>query len=93
MRLFTNRQARFGVIATRSGADRPDPGAQVCACFSVGANQISAAIAGGCTTVDAVGNTTSAGTNCGSCKAEIRAMLAVLSTIELRENNRVLAAE
>lgn len=66
---------RFAVIAGRPGTDQPDPGATVCACLSVGINQIIAAISGGASSVEAVGLKTSAGTNCGSCRAEIRGII------------------
>jgi len=49
----------------------PDKGAIVCSCFSVGANEIGAAAQGGCLSVEAIGKALSAGTNCGSCRAEI----------------------
>ena len=62
---------RFALVAGRPGAGRPDPGATVCSCFSVGVNQIAAAVRGGCHSVEAVGKETSAGTNCGSCRSEI----------------------
>jgi assimilatory nitrate reductase catalytic subunit len=57
-------------------ADGGDPGSTVCACFSVGANTIRLAIAGGCATVDAVGGKLRAGTNCGSCRPEIARLIA-----------------
>jgi assimilatory nitrate reductase catalytic subunit len=64
------------VLAGRPGADMPDSGAIVCSCFSVGINTIAAAITEqGCTTVEAVGACTKAGTNCGSCRAEIRGLI------------------
>ncbi|MGG7565414.1 molybdopterin-dependent oxidoreductase [Rhodovulum sp. DZ06] len=64
------------LLAGRPGADMPDPGAIVCACFDVGVNTILAAIAGqGLTSVEAVGDVLRAGTNCGSCRPEIRAIL------------------
>jgi assimilatory nitrate reductase catalytic subunit len=54
----------------------PDSGAIVCSCFSVGVNTITAAITQqGCSTVEAVGACTKAGTNCGSCRAEIRGII------------------
>ena len=60
------------VLAGRPSLDRPDGGAIVCACRSVGINTIAAAVTRhGCTTVEAVGAFTTAGTNCGSCRAEI----------------------
>jgi assimilatory nitrate reductase catalytic subunit len=69
------QRSRFRIVAGRAGADRPDAGAMVCSCFSVGANQIAAAVAAGCASVEDVGNATRAGTNCGSCRAEIRAIV------------------
>ena len=43
----------------------------VCACFAVRRAAIEAAIGEGATSVEAVGHATRAGTNCGSCHAEI----------------------
>jgi assimilatory nitrate reductase catalytic subunit len=64
------------VLAGRPGSDRPDGGAIVCSCNSVGINTITEAITRhGCTTVEAVGAQTRAGTNCGSCRAEIRGII------------------
>ncbi len=68
-------RARLGIIAGRPGKGCADRGATVCSCFSVGANDIAAAISRGCSTVAAIGEATSAGTNCGSCRAEIKVML------------------
>ena len=63
---------RFRVLAGRAGAETPDRGPTVCACFEIGRNQIADAVAkGGCSSVDAVGRVLKAGTNCGSCRAEI----------------------
>lgn len=66
---------RFAVVAGRPGAGRMDPGATVCSCFSVGVNQIVAAVRGGCHSVEAVGKELNAGTNCGSCRAEIKGII------------------
>ncbi|MDZ5698299.1 molybdopterin-dependent oxidoreductase [Chelativorans sp. M5D2P16] len=77
-------RGRFRVVAGRAGADRPDIGAIVCSCFGVGANQIATAARQGCTSVEAIGRTLYAGTNCGSCRAEIRGIVEV---------NRAVAAE
>ena len=52
------------------------PEQAVCACFAIGAREIGAAIRSGCETVEEVGVSTKAGTNCGSCRPEIRALLA-----------------
>ncbi|TIN98707.1 MAG: nitrate reductase [Mesorhizobium sp.] len=78
------QRERFRIVAGRAGAERPDAGATVCSCFSVGVNQIVTAAAAGCTTVEAIGDALKAGTNCGSCRSEIRAIILA---------NRVQAAE
>ncbi|MFB2564905.1 molybdopterin-dependent oxidoreductase [Rhizobium sp. IMFF44] len=70
-----NLSKRFALIAGRPGADAIDAGATVCSCFGVGINQIVAAIRGGCHSVEAVGRELNAGTNCGSCRAEIRTII------------------
>ena len=73
------------LLAGRPGADVPDQGALVCSCMGIGVNTIIDAVTrSGCTTVEAVGSCTSAGTNCGSCRAEIRALI---------EAHRLAAAE
>ena len=69
---FTDPHRRADVVAGRPGKGGTDKGAIVCACASVGINDIRAAIAGGCSSVDAIGAATAAGTNCGSCRPEIR---------------------
>ena len=66
---------RFALVAGRPGAGRADPGATVCSCFNVGVNQITAAIREGCHSVEAIGKALNAGTNCGSCRAEIREII------------------
>jgi assimilatory nitrate reductase catalytic subunit len=64
------------VLAGKPSVDQPDPGATVCACFDVGINTIRRAITGqGVTTVEEIGAALNAGTNCGSCKPELRALL------------------
>ncbi|RFC62180.1 nitrate reductase [Fulvimarina endophytica] len=68
--------SRAELLAGRSRADRPDPGAVVCSCFGVGINEIAALVAsGGAASVEAVGKALNAGTNCGSCRSEIRAII------------------
>jgi assimilatory nitrate reductase catalytic subunit len=66
---------RFALVAGRPGVDKPDPGATVCSCFNVGVNQIVGAVRNGCHSVEAVGKELNAGTNCGSCRAEIRGII------------------
>ncbi|RYH08018.1 nitrate reductase [Tropicimonas sp. IMCC6043] len=65
-----------GVLAGHAGADRPDPGATVCACFDVGINTILAAIESGkVRTVEEIGAALRAGTSCGSCRPELATLL------------------
>jgi assimilatory nitrate reductase catalytic subunit len=74
---FANSTARGRVLAGRAGGATADHGPTVCACFDVGFNQIISAITtGGCVTVEAVGAVLKAGTNCGSCRSEIRRIIA-----------------
>ncbi len=75
---------RLRVLAGRAGAGQLDAGPTVCACMGVGRNQILSAIAArrGHCTVDQVGAATGAGTNCGSCRPEIGAMIAAAACVE-----------
>ncbi|PTW63200.1 assimilatory nitrate reductase (NADH) alpha subunit apoprotein [Breoghania corrubedonensis] len=67
---------RLALLAGRPGADMPDPGAIVCSCFSIGVNQICDLITSGrATNVAEVGAVLKAGTNCGSCRSEIRSLI------------------
>ncbi|MBU2582878.1 MAG: molybdopterin-dependent oxidoreductase [Alphaproteobacteria bacterium] len=67
---------RLRLLAGRPGADVPDKGRIVCACYEVGAKEIAEAILKhGCETADAVGACVKAGTNCGSCRSEIAGMI------------------
>jgi assimilatory nitrate reductase catalytic subunit len=66
---------RLRLLSGRPGADQADSGPIVCACFSVGANQIVAAARDGAASVEAVGEALRAGTNCGSCRVEIRRLI------------------
>ena len=64
------------VLAGFPGADQPDPGATVCACFNVGINTITEAItAQNLMTVEQIGIALEAGSNCGSCRPELAAIL------------------
>ena len=67
-------------------ADKPNPGPVLCACFGVGVNTILQAIeSDGLMSVEAVGAALNAGTNCGSCKPEIGALLARVQHREAAE--------
>lgn len=72
---------RRALLAGRR-ADGAAPEPAVCVCMGVGAKAIRAAIAGGSGDVAAVGVATKAGTNCGSCKPEIAALLASMRVLE-----------
>ena len=76
--------ARFMLVAGRPAPGRPDKGAIVCSCFSVGVNEITQAVRAGCWTVEKVGAQLNAGTNCGSCRPEIRRII---------DATQILAAE
>ncbi|BDA84590.1 nitrate reductase [Aureimonas sp. SA4125] len=68
--------SRQRILAGRGGADTVDVGAIVCACFSVGAGQISGAVRSGrCRSVAEIGGLLQAGTNCGSCRTEIQEII------------------
>lgn len=69
----------LAALAGRSVADQPDAGTTVCACFNVGRNTLLDAAANGARSVGALGEATCAGTNCGSCKPELKALLAEAS--------------
>ncbi len=73
---FADTRARYRIIAGKAGATQTDKGAIVCSCYSVGANEINSVIRSGqCRTVASVGTVLNAGTNCGSCRAEIASLL------------------
>jgi assimilatory nitrate reductase catalytic subunit len=74
--VWSDPKQRPELLAGRSAGPSEEPGPIVCVCFGIGKNQITHAIANEpCATVDAVGAATSAGTNCGSCRVEIQAIL------------------
>ncbi len=75
---------RWLLASGRAPANTPDKGAIVCSCFSIGINEITGAILDGCGSVQAVGEATCAGTNCGSCRAEISGLI---------DENTLIAAE
>ncbi|WP_428667149.1 molybdopterin-dependent oxidoreductase [Runella sp.] len=60
----------------RSGKSAPAlKGKPVCSCNNVGDGNIREAIAGGCTDFQVLCQQTGAGTGCGSCRPEVKAML------------------
>ena len=69
-------QAEPAALAGHPGADRPDPGATVCACLNVGINTIREAIqTRRALSVAALGAALGAGTSCGSCRPELAGLL------------------
>jgi assimilatory nitrate reductase catalytic subunit len=66
---------RKDVLAGRPPSGAADLGPQVCSCFAVRRATIEAAIAAGALTLDAVGEELKAGTNCGSCRPEIKRLI------------------
>jgi len=64
------------LLAGRPGAAQEDRGAVVCACYDVGVNTIVGAIARGeVSSLDTIGAVLRAGSNCGSCRPELQALL------------------
>ena len=67
---------RLRMLAGRAARGGEDRGAIVCSCFEVGVKQITnAVLTGRCGTVEQVGKELRAGTNCGSCRTEIRKII------------------
>ncbi len=67
---------RMALLAGVPTAGTEDVGATVCACFNIGEKTIQRAIAEhGLSTYQEVGSCCKAGTNCGSCVPEIKALL------------------
>ncbi|HEX2017734.1 MAG TPA: nitrate reductase [Aurantimonas sp.] len=75
---------RMALLSGRSPVPTPATGRIVCSCLNVGINEIAASIARGSHSVRMIGEDLGAGTNCGSCRSEIRRIV---------EASRVEAAE
>jgi assimilatory nitrate reductase catalytic subunit len=69
-------EERRSLLGGRAPGQAVDQGPLVCSCHAVGRTVIEAAITDGCATTAAIGERTRAGTNCGSCLPELRALLA-----------------
>ena len=68
------------LLTACASAESPAPaypavGRIVCSCFNVGVNQLASAVVAGCSSVEAIGAALRAGTNCGSCRSEIRSIV------------------
>lgn len=69
-------QDRAFLLSGRPGDTSEDAGATICACFGVGRNTLIKAIQEqGADSVDGLGDMLQAGTNCGSCIPELKALL------------------
>ena len=72
--------------AARTVDGMADPGRIVCACFSVGINSLMSVIAeDGLKSIEEIGASLKAGTNCGSCQPELREILRRINPSELVE--------
>ena len=76
----------LAAITGRAPADQPDPGPTICACFGVGLNTILSAVESqGLVNVAQIGDALQAGTNCGSCRPELAALLTTAPAREAAE--------
>jgi assimilatory nitrate reductase catalytic subunit len=66
---------RRALLSGQAPVPMPAVGRIVCSCFNVGVNQLASAVAQGCRSVEAIGASLRAGTNCGSCRSEIRSII------------------
>ncbi len=71
---LTERERRM-LLSGRSGEGMVEVGPIICACFGVGLAAIHETIAAGAESVGDVGRALRAGTNCGSCVPELRAII------------------
>ncbi|MCB1759592.1 MAG: molybdopterin-dependent oxidoreductase [Gammaproteobacteria bacterium] len=84
VRLFAQSELlpeqRLRVLAGAPGKGAEDVGRVICSCFSVGVNTLMAAIRSRkLSTPEQIGEALQAGTNCGSCIPELRALIAEAS--------------
>ena len=71
-----DRSERIRVLAGTPAAGQEDAGRIICSCFSVGRNKLLKAIRDqGMDTPEKLGALLQAGTNCGSCVPELRALI------------------
>jgi len=81
--MVTHDSDRHRLLAGLKPPDSQDAGMLVCSCMMVGEATIEKAIVNGCCTVNSVGDVTSAGTNCGSCRGDIAAIIKQFSQREV----------
>jgi assimilatory nitrate reductase catalytic subunit len=63
------------VVAGLTPAGSIDQGPLICSCFAVRRATIAAAVHDGAVTLEAIGDRLKAGTNCGSCRPEIKRVI------------------
>lgn len=74
-RSYSDAASRRALLAGRD-ADTGSSGRLICSCASVTESAIAAAMASGCTTVQALGASLGCGRHCGSCIPELKQLLA-----------------
>jgi len=94
--LRTGERVPAAMLEATGASDQPPddaPTAIVCSCNSVTRGQLLDAIGGGgLTTLAGLGRATRAGTGCGSCTADLEALLAQASARDPHENKPKVAA-
>ena len=83
-------EIRLSMLAGRPPSGQ-STGRIICSCLGVSSGTIEAAIKAGATHVDGIGAATGAGTNCGSCKPEIRTLIEACRASNTSE--KIAAAE
>jgi assimilatory nitrate reductase catalytic subunit len=66
---------RLRLLAGWGGEGQLDDGPAICACFGVGVAAVVAAVRAGAADVEAIGKALRAGTNCGSCRSDLRRII------------------
>ncbi len=72
---FDSSADQIAVLSGVGLSDSEDGGAIVCSCMQVGINSIQRSIGNGCFTVQSVGDSCGAGTQCGTCRSEITRLI------------------
>ncbi len=77
--------SRMSLLSGRPATSGDDPGRTICACFGVGLNTLTRAIASQeLRSLEQIGQALRAGTNCGSCVPELKRILADLAVPEVQ---------
>jgi assimilatory nitrate reductase catalytic subunit len=77
-------EERTALLVGRAPGVAVETSPVVCACAGVRVDRITAAIAAGCHTLDAVSSATEAGSVCGSCRPEVARLIATHAKPEVR---------